>query len=164
MKNKQAFTLIELLVVVLIIGILAAVALPQYQKAVKKARLTAVLPVLKSLAQAEQQYYLAHGSYAPHVSMLDIQSTGLNSKDWSGFEVSYPDHPYYSNRSNWISIATEPRFVPNIFIGVRIDNGAPYCGNYGTAITKKVCQEFFGDKPTTSVTVGGMPVTGIYIE
>ncbi len=56
------FTLIELLVVVLIIGILAAVALPQYNKAVKKAQGREVLVALNTLDKAFAAYALEHGS------------------------------------------------------------------------------------------------------
>ena len=62
-SNKRAFTLIELLVVVLIIGILAAVALPQYQLAVMKSRLAPIMSNVKSFVNASEVYYLAHGEY-----------------------------------------------------------------------------------------------------
>ena len=77
MKNNQAFTLIELLVVVLIIGILAAVALPQYQKAVGKARVVQAITSLKALIDAEEVYYMANGVMASDLTELgiDVQNT-----------------------------------------------------------------------------------------
>ena len=71
-NNVNGFTLIELLVVVLIIGILAAVALPQYQKAVWKSRNTQLKTVATALNQAEQNYYLANGSFTRHFEELSI--------------------------------------------------------------------------------------------
>lgn len=76
MNNKhtrRGFTLIELLVVVLIIGILAAVALPQYQKTVERSRAVEGLTLIKSVHHAFQQYYLENGTYPTNFDELDIQ-------------------------------------------------------------------------------------------
>ncbi len=60
-KGEPGFTLIELLVVVLIIGILAAIALPQNQKAVEKARAAEAITILKEMDKAQQMCILEHG-------------------------------------------------------------------------------------------------------
>ena len=80
-QAKQGLTLIELLVVVLIIGILAAVALPQYQLAVMKSRLAPLQSLLSSIKSAEEVYYLSNGTYTNDWDALDVdlsacQATG----------------------------------------------------------------------------------------
>ena len=72
----RAFTLIELLVVVLIIGILSAIALPQYRKAVERAHAAEAKIMLRAIANAHQVYYMANGTYANDLEDLDIKVPG----------------------------------------------------------------------------------------
>ncbi|WP_458401985.1 type IV pilin protein [Candidatus Avelusimicrobium sp.] len=77
---SKGFTLIELLVVVLIIGILSSVALPQYNKAVWKSRTAQLYTAVRSLATAQEAYYLANGEYSKEFVNLDISFDGLKKK------------------------------------------------------------------------------------
>ena len=83
MKNANisrlgGFTLIELLVVVLIIGILAAMAMPQYFKAVERSRMAEAVTLMDSIAKAQRRKFLQKNSYAGTFEGLDVAPKGAS--------------------------------------------------------------------------------------
>ncbi len=87
--NKKGFTLIELLVVVLIIGILAAVALPQYFKAVEKSRATEALSIMGSISAAMERGRLvsSQNKYPAALSELDIEFSNVDGTAATGTSI-----------------------------------------------------------------------------
>lgn len=72
-RKNGGFTLIELLVVVLIIGILAAIAVPKYQKAVRRAKAAEYAVWVKRIVDAEQEYFMTNGRYTGNIDELGIE-------------------------------------------------------------------------------------------
>ncbi len=62
-KNQGGFTLVELMIVVIIVGILAAVAIPMYQGATERAKASEAVAALGTIRGAMRVYYAEHGTY-----------------------------------------------------------------------------------------------------
>ena len=136
-NDSKGFTLLELLVVVLIIGILAAIALPQYQMAVGKSKFSTIKNLTHSLAGAAQRYYLTHNSYSGiSVNNLDIE---IPSNSNCSIDIT--------SGGNYLSCCKEI-FSKNICYYAAIDTGKPlYCFVYSTDINDKanrLCQQETG--------------------
>ena len=69
---RKGFTLIELIVVIIIVGILAAIGVSQYVKAVEKGRAAEARQVLGQLRTAEASYNLEYGSYTANMVNLSV--------------------------------------------------------------------------------------------
>ena len=158
---KKGFTLIELLVVVLIIGILSAVALPQYTLAVEKSRVAEAMPVIKNIANAREIYQLANGSLPHYFSELDIAIPGEEddddmcrvTKNWSYcIDVNSTD----AARNN---VSDENYYVISYYLSSDTDTAAAghfTCFPYGE-LGDKICRSLGGKKR------GGSHSPGEYI-
>lgn len=153
--KKAGFTLIELLVVVLIIGILAAVAVPQYERAVEKARMVEAIAAVEAIAKANQLYYIANGTYTKDLNDLDVS---LEGKD-GVYGGKIPDKvgKYFiftaSSWGNSSSIALVSRRVDEndtsgekVYSLVIFQDGSRRCSLYrnATEYQRELCSEWAG--------------------
>ncbi len=151
-KYYQGFTLIELLVVVLIIGILAAVALPQYNKAVLKSQGTELLNALGALDKAQAMYYMENGSYTDIESRLDIDLPTL--KYFQSYNTNRPNLSTHAQDSLSVSL-TQPKYNLSITASWTKGNKSSYsCVNYVSGNKTSDCQLFFNCTITQWGTIG----------
>lgn len=146
-NNNTGFTLIELLVVVLIVGILSAVALPQYSTAVEKSRSAEALSLMNAIAGAAERYCFQKDYWPSNLNQLDLEvpaitaSGGSSSFGGKSFAISTTGGGFScTSTSNTYTIKATRRDI-NYVLETRLQVDA----DTDTIVAKRYCS-FTGDK------------------
>lgn len=99
--SRQGFTLIELLIVVVIIGILAAIAVPKFQESKGKAYAASIKSDLKNVAGRQEDYFYYNESYTATLGDLGFQSS-------KGVVITMVE----GDARGWSALATHPAALP----------------------------------------------------
>jgi prepilin-type N-terminal cleavage/methylation domain-containing protein len=116
MTKRKGFTLIELLIVVVIIGILAAIAIPKFANTKEKAVKSSLLSDLKNLATAQEAFYADSSTYATTYGTT-IATGQVNFSVSSRNTLTINSA---SNASGWAATISNPGYSPGscgIFVG-----------------------------------------------
>ena len=138
-NKKKGFTLIEILVVVLIIGVLAAIALPSYMRSVERSRAAGPITNLGSIAKAQKSYRMGTEHYTNDIGNLDISlKDESNGEDATGntFESEYFTYKVYGD-DKAVATATRKDVSEDkkYELSVNYATGQIYC----RPITNKTC-------------------------
>jgi prepilin-type N-terminal cleavage/methylation domain-containing protein len=99
--SRRGFTLIELLIVVVIIGLLAAIAIPKFQNTKGKAFTASLRSDLRNLATAEEAYFYSNNVYTSNLAALNVNLT-------SGVTITFGT----ANAAGWAAKVTHPLAFP----------------------------------------------------
>ncbi|MBL7131776.1 MAG: prepilin-type N-terminal cleavage/methylation domain-containing protein [Candidatus Omnitrophica bacterium] len=117
MRKSKGFTLLELIIVIIVIGILVAIALPQFVRVAERGRIAKAKTVLDAFRKAEGIYHALHSTYTTDETALDDEIpeiANVDDSDWS----------YSVSQAGATTFTVEAQRLKGAHIGnvVKIDN------------------------------------------